>query len=405
MWEHPASADFLSRLAAFTRLILFDRRGRGASDPMPPSAVGLWEGWAEDLEAVLDAAGSQRAFVFGEVDSGPISILFAAMHPDRVQGLILANSSARYSRADDYRVGVPADEAAALLEMMSLTWGTEELAAMAHPAWADDRNSLRWSARVMRVSDTPRAAAEQVRDIIAMDVRHALPLIQAPTLILHNTGNRFMPLEQGRFLAQHIADARLREFANDEAYLYSAPEVAEIRAAIAEFITGEAPPIEIDRILTTILFTDIVASTERAAALGDRRWKQLLDAHDRVVRDQLHHYRGLEVNTTGDGFHASFDGPARAIHCARAIQGAVGELGLRVRAGLHTGECELRGDDLAGLAVHIAARVGARAAPGEILVSSTVRDLVVGSGIAFEDRGESALKGVPGTWRLFAATG
>jgi class 3 adenylate cyclase len=397
----PAVATFFDRLSSLFRLIVFDRRGTGASDGVPRGSVPTLEEWTEDMAAVLDATGSERAALFATLDTGPIAILYTAMHPERISALILLNTFARYLRADGYPIG--ADEGAldALIAMMAEGWGTPELLALANPS--ADSEFLQLTARVTRASATPRTAAAQWRFMFRHDVRHVLPLIQTPTLVLSGKEVLLIPTEFGRYLADHIEGATFVELPGGD--LSWTPANHVVADEIAEFLLGERPPVEVDRILTTVLFTDIVRSTERAAALGDQRWRSQLDAHDRAVRDQLRRFRGREINTTGDGFVASFDGPARAIRCARAIIEAAGQLGLEVRAGLHTGECEVRGDDLGGLAVHIAARVGALAAPGEVLASGTVKDLVVGSGIEFAERGEETLHGVPGSWKLFAVRG
>jgi class 3 adenylate cyclase len=401
-WDHAEGADLMTRLASLGRLIHFDRRGTGASDGVPRNAIPNWEDWTEDLRAVLDDVGSERAAIFAINDAAPIAILFAAMHPERVSALVLGDTSARFLVAEDYPIGVSQDVVDALVEMVGTQWGTPDLVRAVAPSMADDVELVRWFARFVRISNTPRSAAAQYRYIFEnVDVRAVLPLVQIPTLVLHHSANPIVPLGQGRYLADHIKDARLVELSGQDSVL-SWGDVGDWFGEVAEFLTGERPTGEIERILTTVVFTDIVSSTERAASLGDHRWRSLLDAHDRAVRDQLRRFRGREINTTGDGFVASFDGPARAIRCAQAIIEANRTLGIEQRVGLHTGECEVRGEDLGGLAVHIAARVGALAGPGEIKVSGTVKDLVVGSGIEFSDRGEHELKGVPGTWRLFA---
>jgi class 3 adenylate cyclase/pimeloyl-ACP methyl ester carboxylesterase len=401
-WEDPVVAAFLERLASFGRLILFDRRGTGASDAIPDTALPTWEEWVDDVRAVLDAAGSERTVVLAENDGGPTGLLFTAMQPDRVSALILANTTARRLRADDYPIGRAPEAVDGLVERYRAAWGTPEV-AWVFPSRADDPEFPQWLAKFLRACATPKNMAAQFRYIFEnLDARHALPLIQVPTLVLHSQGNLAYSIEEGRYLADHIDGAKFVELPGGDHWVaFSAMAIEDI----IEFLTGERPEVEVDRILTTLLFTDIVGSTQRAASLGDQRWRSLLDAHDRTVRDQLRRFRGKEINTTGDGFLASFDGPARAIRCALAISDATRPLGIELHLGLHTGECEVRGDDLGGLTVHIAARVGASAAPGEVLVSSTVKDLVAGSGIEFVDRGEHELKGVPGTWTLFAVSG
>jgi class 3 adenylate cyclase len=401
-WLVPELSEFFTRLASFSRLIIFDRRGVGASDAVPRNAIPTWEDFTEDAGAVLDAVGSQQTAIVAVLETGPMALLFAAMHPDRVGALILVNTYARYVVADDYPIGLTPEDFDALVEMVRAEWGTPDLNRLAGPSRAEDPEFLDRVGRVIRSSTTPRMAAAQYDYILRhIDVRQALPFIHVPTLVLHTRENNFIPLTQGRYLAEHIDGARFVELPGSDVTLYG-DSSAKITDEIAEFLTGERPA-EIERLLTTVLFTDMVDSTGRAASLGDRRWRSLLDGHDRAVRDQLRRFRGKEINTTGDGFVASFDGPARAIRCAQDIVAATRRLGIELRVGLHTGECEVRGKDLGGLAVHIAARVAAHACPGDVLVSSTVKDLVVGSGIEFEDRGEHQLKGIPGTWRLHAA--
>ena len=399
-WDDPVWAAFLERLASFSRLILFDRRGTGASDAIPDTAMPTWEEWADDVRAVLDAAQSTRTTVLAENDGGPTGVLFAAMQPERVSGLILANTSARHMRADDYPIGVAPEVVDEWVETWKAGWGTSDIVATVFPSRAGDRAFRQWAAKYMRASTTPRSAAAQIRYIVEnLDAREALPLIQVPSLVLHTKDNLVYTIDEGHYLADHIDGAKFVELPGGDLYVMSAPSAIE---EIAEFLTGERPPVEIDRILTTVLFTDIVASTERAEREGDRRWSELLSAHHKVVRSELHHFRGQEIDTAGDGFLATFDGPARAVRCACAIRDGVQALGLQIRAGLHTGEVELSDEGPRGLAVHIGARIGAAAGPGEVLISRTVGDLVVGSGIKLADRGEHKLKGVPGRWHLLA---
>ena len=400
VWDVPQAADMLTRLSSFSRLIIGDRRGTGMSDGVARNAVPTWEEWTEDLRAVMDAAGSERAAVLAEVDAGPIAMLFAAMQPERVSALVLSNTWCRYLVDEDYPIGTSPDTTEALIDLMGATWGSEQMMRAANPYFSDDE--VRLVARMTRSNATPRTAAAQWRYIMTSDVRQALPLIQCPTLVVHYADHPFLSVDHGRYLAEHIPGARFVESPGAGTCIWSNPDA--VLPDIAEFLTGQRPPVHVDRILTTVLFTDIVGSTEAAASMGDQRWRAILDRHDRAVREQLRLFRGREINTTGDGFLASFDGPARAIRCASAIVQTVEGLGIKIRAGLHTGECEVRGDDLGGLAVHIAARVGSLAGPSEVLVSGIVKDLVVGSDIAFSERGERRLKGVPGTWRLFTVT-
>jgi class 3 adenylate cyclase len=399
-WDPHLCRGFYLRLVSFARLITFDRRGTGASDGVPRGAMPTWEEWTEDVSAVLDAAGSERAAVVAHLDAGPIAVLFAAMHPERVSALVLVESTARFMAADDYPIGMPPEVIDALVAAVPDVWGGDALVE-AVPSLASDTDMLDAVTLQLRAAATPRTAAAQFRYMYTtLDVRQALPLVQVPTLVLNWEGVVGLSVDHGVYLAEHIPSARFIELASTDPFI-SRNNGDAIADQIAEFLTGERPMVEIDRVLTTVLFTDIVGSTEHAASLGDRRWRALLDAHDRTVRDHIRRFRGREVKTTGDGFVAAFDGPARAIRCAQEITDAARGLGIEVRAGLHTGECEVRGEDLGGIAVHIAARVGALAEPSEVLVSGTVKDLVVGSGIAFADRGEHQLRGVPGPWRLY----
>jgi class 3 adenylate cyclase len=399
LFEMPGVAEFLTNLAAFSRLIILDRRGSGASDGVPRNAMPTWEEWTEDIVAVMDGAGSKRTAIVASGDAGPTAMLFSAIHPEMVGSLVLVNTSARYLVGDDYPIGASPEEVDALVELIATEWGSPNMARLTSPSLSDDPENLRLRSMALRSSATPRTAAAQYDYILrSVDVRHALPLIQAPTLILHVRENPFVPVTHGRYIAEHIPGAKFIELAGRDVGFTP----LMLSDEVTEFLTGERPVLEVERILTTVLFTDIVGSTAQAASLGDRRWRSLLDAHDNAVREQLRRFRGNEINTTGDGFVASFDGPARAIRCAQGITQATEQLGVDLRLGLHTGECEIRGDDLGGLAVHVAARVGALAAPGEVLVSGMVKDLVVGSGIEFTDRGDHQLKGVPGSWTLFA---
>jgi class 3 adenylate cyclase len=398
-WQVPILAELLRRLIGVRRLVAYDRRGSGASDPVLLNAIPTWEEHAEDMTAVLDAVGSERTAVMAIEETGPIAILFAAMHPERVSHLILVSTCARYLEAEDYPIGVSSDAVDALVALIAASWGSEDFLRLMFPSYADDAEVIAPYARILRASATPRSAAAQYDYMWRhMDVRDFLPLVQAPTLILHPADCPLLPVEHGRYLAEHIPNARLIEWPGADVI---PPDMDKAASDVIEFLTGERP-IDVNRVLTTVLFTDIVGSTERAASLGDQRWHALLDAHDRAVRDQVRRFKGREIKTTGDGFLVAFDGPARAIRCAEAINTETKPLGVDLRMGLHTGECEVRGEDLGGLAVHIAARIGALATSEEVLVSSTLHDLVIGSGIEFTDRGEHDLKGVPGHWKLFA---
>jgi class 3 adenylate cyclase len=397
----PGMREFIDGLTTFCRVILFDRRGSGASDGVPHHAVPTVEQWTEDVGAVLDAVGSEQAAIVAALDAGPVAMLYSALHPERVRALVLLNTTARYLVADDCPWGAAPAEVDALVEFIGATWGTPEFSRISSPSEVDDPGFLEESARWARLAATPSAAAAQYGYLLrTLDVRDALPLIQAPTRVLHVEASPIVPLEHGRHLAERIPGARLVVLPGGD--LSMTPNLPAITSELAELLTGARPPVEVDRVLTTIVFTDIVGSTERAAALGDGRWRSLLDRHDERVRAQLARFSGREIKTLGDGFLVSFDGPARAVRCAQAIITTLEEIGLDVRIGVHTGECEVRGDDLGGLAVHVASRIGALASAGEILVSRTVRDLVAGSGIEFRDRGDHALKGIPEAVTLLA---
>jgi len=398
-WTLPEMAEVFTRLSSFCRLIMFDRRGQGASNEAPANIT--WEECVEDAVAVLDAAGSKRTAVVGVAEAVPLTLLFAATYPRRIAALVLVGGYARNRVADDYPIGLTAEEWEAIEPWVAEAWGTTDLIRFANPSKVHDEGFLERAAALVRASMTPRRFALYMKQISTVDVRHVLPLISMPTLVLHNETSG-ISMAVGRYLADHIAGARFVELPGSDYGLVGDANTA-ITDEITEFLTGRRPT-DVERVLSTVLFTDIVDSTALAASVGDRQWRSMLDVHDRVVREQLDRFRGREVNTTGDGFIAAFDGPARGIRCAQAILDATARVGIKLRAGLHTGECEVRGDDLSGLAVHIAARVGALASPGETLVSGTVKDLVVGSGIEFLERGEHELKGVPGTWQLYAVT-
>jgi class 3 adenylate cyclase len=402
-WEDPGVALFLRSLASFSRLILFDRRSTGASDPPPPDPLPPWESSAEELAVVLDEVGSERAAILAEIDTTPAAIFFAGTRPERTSALILVHASAKYVAGDDYPIGIPREAAEALVAQVDQLWGTDAMAAMYVPSRAGDERFRRWWAKLLRTGASPRAARALLRTVLEVDLRPILPLVQAPTLVLHRRDFHVPPVEHARFLVEQIPDARLAELPGaDMSIIWDTPEVA--LDLIEEFLTGVRRVPEPARVLATVLFTDIVGSTERAARLGDRRWRELLGAHDDLARRVVEEFQGQLVKTTGDGILATFDGPGRGIGCAAALRDELRGLGLRIRAGLHTGEVELRDGDVGGIAVHLAARVMATAGAGEILVSRTVRDLVVGASIAVEDRGSHALKGIEGAWQLFAVT-
>jgi len=392
MWE---------RLAAFSRLIIFDKRGTGLSDRT--ERIPTLEERMDDVRAVMDAAGSEQAALVGISEGGPMELLFAATYPERTSALVLWASFARSIQGDDYPIGTSHEVAEATFEWVARAWGQGRVirAIAFQDTPREEEAMLRTLARAERNAATPALAAATLRFGALTDVRHVLPSISASTLVLHRTGDPLIPVECGRYLADNIEGAKYVELPGDF-HLSGTRQDEEMLDEIEEFLTGERHVPEVDRVLKTVLFTDIVGSTERAAQLKDQRWKELLDAHDTVVRRELERFQGQEVQTTGDGFLAAFDGPARAIRCARAITDRSRAIGVDVRAGLHSGECEVRGKDLAGLTVHIGARVAAQAGPGEVFVTSTVRDLVIGSGFEFDDRGRHELKGVPGEWQVLA---
>jgi class 3 adenylate cyclase len=399
LWEEPRWVRYAERLASFSRLIVFDMRGVGLSDRggEPP----FLELMVEDAGAVMDAASSETAALFGAGRAGVMAMLFAATHPERVRALVLYDTWAKNLRSDDHPYGATTAEDDAFVNRFVAEMGTAQNLDLQAPSGLGDERFVRWWARFERLITSPAGFRELAEVRRNSDVRAVLPLIQAPTLVLHRAGDRIVPVDQGRYLGQAIPNARFVELAGDD-HIPFVGDADAIVDEVQEFLTGARPIPDTDRVLATVLFTDIVDSTERAAALGDRSWRELLQQHHALVRSELERFRGVEIDTAGDGFMASFDGPARAIRCACAIQDAVSQLRLEIRAGVHTGECERIGDKLSGIAVHIAARVAGTAGPGQVLVSQTVRDLVAGSGIEFEDRGEHRLKGVSETWRLFA---
>ena len=400
-WEEPSHAHVLERLARFSRLILFDKRGTGLSDPVSLDRLPPLEERMDDVRAVLDAVGSRQTAVFGFSEGGLMSVLFAATYPERVTALVLYGTFAKRIWSPDYPWAPKPDARAREIENLERNWATRMDLDQLAPS--EDEAFKRRLATYFRRSASPGAAVALLRMNTQIDVRDVLPTIQAPTLVMHRTHDRDVKVEEGRWIAAQIPGAEYVELPGDSHTLW-AGNTDEIVDEIEEFLTGARSPRDTDRVLATVLFTDIAGSTERAAELGDAHWRELLTAHHAAVRRQLNGYRGRELDTAGDGFFATFDGPARAIRCASAIRDDVRSLGLQVRAGLHTGECELVDGKVGGIAVHIGARVASAAAPGEVLVSSTVKDLVVGSGIEFEDRGVQHLKGVPGEWRVFAVT-
>jgi len=402
MWEEPRWARFLERLASFARLIAFDMRGVGLSDrgPQPPTI----ELQRDDIEAVMDAAGVREGVVFAGARAASMSMLFAATHPERTKALVLYAPVAKTVATPDFPHGKTVEEQSAFVERFVREVGTGRNLALQAPSVADDERFVAWWARFERLVASPSAYEELARIFSDVDVRGVLPAIHVPTLVLHREGDAIVSRAQARYVADHIAGTRFVGLPGED-HIPFVGDGDAIVDEVQEFVTGVRPAPEVDRILATVLFTDIVASTERQAALGDRGWKDLVERHHALVRAQLTRFRGLEQDTAGDGFYARFDGPARAIRCAQEIVEVVRELGIEVRAGLHAGECELVDGKCGGLSVSIGARVMALAGPSEVLVSQTVRDLTAGSGLAFEGVGEHELKGVPGTWRVYRAVG
>jgi pimeloyl-ACP methyl ester carboxylesterase len=398
MWETPAWAHFLERLAGFSRLIPFDMRGVGVSDrgPAPPSI----ELQRDDVAAVMDAVGIVDAVVFGGARGATMAMLFAATHPERTKALILYAPVAKTVATPDYPHGKSAEEQAAFFERFLREMGTGRNLAVQAPSMERDERFVRWWARLERQVASPSAYEELAGIFTEVDVRDVLPAIHVPTLVIHREGDLIVSTAQARYVADSIEGARLVELPGDDhvPFIGDADAIAD---EIEEFLTGARPAPTTDRVLATVLFTDIVGSTERQATLGDKAWKPLLEQHHAAVRQQMNRFRGLEQDTAGDGFFIRFDGPGRAIACAQEIVGAVRSLGIEVRAGLHTGECEIVEGKCSGLSVSIGARVMAHAGASEILVSQTVKDLTAGSGVAFEDAGEYELKGVPDRWRLY----
>ena len=399
-WEEPAFRRFVERIAAFARVILFDKRGMGLSDR---TTAGTLEERMDDVRAVLDAIGSKRAVLLGVSEGAPLSILFAASHPERTQALIFVGGEVKEVTSEDWPWGqLTREEYDGFLDgfLASDTWGKAARAFFA-PSRADDPALMEWLGRLERSSASPAAAAAFMRMGSEIDVRAVVSSVHVPALVMHSPRDTVVNYQQGRWLAETLPDARFVELAGQDhgPQFDCADQVIE---EIRLFLTGSREPVEPEQVLATVLFTDLVGSTERAQALGDRRWGDLLERHHDAVRAELTRFRGHEIDTAGDGFFASFDGPARAIRCAQAVLDSLERLGLPARGGLHTGECELVGDKLAGIAVHIGARVAAEARAGEVLVSQTVRDLVAGSGIEFEDRGLHVLKGLSEPRKLFA---
>lgn len=401
-WEFPPIAKVLERIASYSRLIMFDRRGSGLSGPIALANLPTWEHWVEDLTSVLDAAGSERAVILGQLDGGFWGMLYAATHPERTLALVLWNAWAASLATEDYALGFSEEYAEAQTKAVSQIWGTRTMAALAVPTYAADDEVMRWIAKFFRSSLTPRAAAEQMAYISRFDIRHVLPSIRVPTLVLHRKDWQLIPAQLVRYVAEHIPNARFAEVPGEDANLFT-QGANEVQDLIEDFLADLRHAADPNRVLATVLFTDIVGSTKLVSELGDKKWKELLAEHERLARAQIDRFRGTLVEIIADGLLATFDGPGRAIRCAQALGRALHTVGMDIRAGLHTGEIELREDArIGGIAVHIASRVMGEAGPGEVVCSRTVKDLVAGSEFVFDDRGVCALKGVPDEWQLYS---
>lgn len=402
VWDIGSWARFFHRLGTLGRLILFDLPGMGLSDPVSLDEVPTIERFVDCVRAVLDAAGCERAVVYGDGPATGVAVPFAAAHPDRVVALVLYGAFARFYRADDYPIGPPETQRERGIEWWLERWGTGRQLELTAPGLADDPYEVEPMGKLERYAASPGVARVFIRTISAIDVRDILPAVHVPTLVLHRSHDPWIPPEHGRYIAERIRQAQYVELPG-ESHFPPHGDFEAVVGAIRSFLAALPEPEEIDRMLATILVTDIAGSTRRATELGDDRWSALLDEHDAVVREQLARFRGREIRSTGDGFLATFDGAARAIRCAAAIRDGLRPLGLDVRAGVHSGEVEARGTGIDGVAVHIAARVAALAEAGEVLVSQTVKDLTVGARLSFESRGAHSLKGVPGEWHMYAA--
>jgi class 3 adenylate cyclase/pimeloyl-ACP methyl ester carboxylesterase len=400
-WDVAPLAEFRERLGSLGRLIMYDKRGTGLSDPLAPSQLPTIEEWMDDIPIVLDAVGSENAALITNLGAGIMAMTYAALHPQRVASLVLVDCFARFTAAPDFPIGAPGDWIDRTTEAAETTMGRGQMLDLFAPSLAADERLRRAWSRYERLATSPGMAIAALRLVYGSDVRTVLPAIRVPTLVVHRAGARVIQAAHGRYLAEHIPGARYVELPGVDNFIWAGDQDATLDE-IQHFITGARPAPTPTRVLATLLFTDIVDSTKVAAEMGDRKWRRLLAEHHKLIRGQLDRFDGHHVQTIGDGVVATFDGPARAVRCAAAIRDGVGQLGLVLRAGLHTGEIELQADDIAGLAVHIGARIAALSGAGEILVSSTVKDLVVGSGLEFDDRGTRELKGVPGEWRVFA---
>ena len=402
MWDVPGLAAYLGRLSSFARVVCFDKRGTGVSDPVPLDDPPTLERWMDDAIAVLDGAGVDQVAVIGDTEGGPMAMLLAATYPERVSALVLVNSFARWQRAGDYPIGMPASTTEKLITRWEQNWGhTAEILALTAPSLADDEQARRWFLRYQRLAMPPGAAVVMFRWVLSVDVRDVLPSITAPTLALHRRQARHHRVAFGRYLAECIPHARLIELEGADTLPFHAGDVEPLLSAIEVFLTGTKHTTSPRRRLATVMISDIVDSTAIASRLGDARWRELLRDHDTVIRGAIARFRGEELAHTGDGIVATFDGPTRAVICAQHISDALSDLDLKVRIGLHAGEIEVGPDGTTGLAIHLASRVMSVSTADGIIVSRTVKDLTFGSGITFGDIGEHQLKGVPGTWTLY----
>jgi class 3 adenylate cyclase len=402
-WDLPGYAHYLGRLASFSRLISFDKYGMGLSDPIPSKELPPLEDWMDDVSAVMDAIGLERAAIMGVAEASPMAELFAATYPDRTDALVLVNATARISQAPGYEIGAPPTVQERLISMTEQSWGRgDDIINAINPSLASDSAAAEAWARYFRLSASPATAAAVMRMLFDLDVRDVLPAIRVPTLVVHRQDNPIVTIEQGRYVADQIEGASFVAVPGAD-YGLAVGDIDVVIDEVEEFLTGSRPAHATDRVLATVLFTDIVDSTRRAVELGDARWRDVLERHDELARTEVARFGGAISDFTGDGLVASFEGPARAVRCALALRDRLRTLGLDIRAGVHTGEVERRSEGMAGIGVHIAARVLALAGAGEVLVSRTVRDLVTGSGLTFVDRGTHALKGVPEEWEILEA--
>jgi class 3 adenylate cyclase len=401
-WDLPGYVRYLRRLSSFSRLISFDKYGMGLSDPIPSKELPPLEDWMDDVSAVMDAVGIERAAIMGVAEASPMAELFAATYPERTSALVLVSATARISAAPGYEIGAPPDVQERLISMAEQAWGRRDLIAAINPSLAGDSAAAEAWGRYFRLSASPATAAAVMRMLFELDVRDVLPTIRVPTLVVHRQDNPIVTIEQGRYVADQIEGASFVAVPGAD-YGLAVGDIDVVIDEVEEFLTGSRPAHATDRVLATVLFTDIVDSTRRAVELGDARWRDVLERHDELARTEVARFGGAISDFTGDGLVASFEGPARAVRCAFALRDRLRTLGLDIRAGLHTGEVERRSEGMAGIGVHIAARVLALAGAGEVLVARTVRDRVTGSGLTFVDRGTHALKGVPEEWEILEA--